>query len=71
MGTDSQGFYELNKFVTLTLDVMHANGIPFLAILSHGIRLETTKFQPSHTAQLDNSEALCTMCELSLWIWNL
>ena len=49
MGTDTQGFYELNKVVTLTADIMFVNGIPFLTTLFRGTSMVTTEFLPSHT----------------------
>ena len=49
-------FYRLNKFVTLTADVMFVSGIPFLVTFSRKIRIIAAKYVPSRTAQqLDNS----------------
>ena len=40
-------YYTLQKFVTLTADVMFVNGIPFLMTLSRKIRLVTAKYLPT------------------------
>ena len=49
-------FYRLQRFVTLTADVMFVNSLPFLTILSRDIRFGTAEHVPSHTAkQLANS----------------
>ena len=34
-------FYELNRFITLTADVMFVNGIAFMTTLSRKVRLTT------------------------------
>ena len=44
-------FYVLNRFVTLTADVMFVNGIAFLTTLSRKIRLTTVEHVPSRTAE--------------------
>ena len=43
-------FYELHKFLTLTVDVMFVNGIAFLTTLSRKVIFLTIKHIPSHTA---------------------
>ena len=49
-------FYQLHHFVTLTVDVMFVNGLPFLTTLSRDIRFGTAEHVPSRTAkQLANS----------------
>ena len=47
----TRDFYRLNKFVTLTADVMFVSGIPFLVTFSRKIRMITAKYIPSRTAQ--------------------
>ncbi|KAL7504016.1 hypothetical protein ACHAXN_001720, partial [Cyclotella atomus] len=42
--------YERLKEVILTADVMFVNGLPFFITLSRGIKLITTEFTPSRTA---------------------
>ena len=44
-------FYRLNKFVTLTADVMFVSSVPFLVTFSRNIKMITTKYVPSRTAQ--------------------
>ena len=44
-------FYRLNKFVTLTEDVMFVCGLPFLVTYSRSIKLTTTEFIPTRTAR--------------------
>ena len=44
-------FYQLNKFVTLTADVMFVRGIPFLVTFSRKIKMITVEYVPSRTAQ--------------------
>ena len=52
----SRDFYLLNKFVTLTADVMFVSGIPFLVTLSDSLKYTTAEFIPTRTAgQLANS----------------
>ena len=52
----SRDFYLLNKFVTLTADVMFVCGIPFLVTLSDVIKYTTIEYIPTRTArQLANS----------------
>ena len=46
-----QYFYRLNKFVTLTADVMFMSGIPFLVNFSRNIIMITANYVPSNTAQ--------------------
>ena len=47
-------FYHLNKFVTLTADVMFVCGFPFLVTYSESIKYTTADFIPTRTAgQLD------------------
>ena len=46
-----QDFYRLNKFVTLTADVMFVSSIPFLVTFSRKIRIIAAKYIPSSTAQ--------------------
>ena len=49
-------FYELNRFVTLTVDVMFVNRVAFLTTLLRGIRLFTAEYIPSCLAkQLSSS----------------
>ena len=49
-------FYRLNKFVTLTADVMFVYGLPFLVTYSRSITYITPEFIPTRTAgQLANS----------------
>ena len=43
-------FYRLNKFVTLTEDVMFVCGLPFLVTYSRSIKLTTTEFVLTRTA---------------------
>ena len=43
-------FYHLNKFVTLTADVMFVCGFPFLVTYSRSIKYTTTEFIPTRTA---------------------
>ena len=43
-------FYTLNKFVTLTADVMFVCGIPFLVAYSRSIKFTTTEYIPTRTA---------------------
>ena len=43
-------FYPLNKFVTLTADMMFVSGIPFLVTLSDVIKYTTAEFIPTRTA---------------------
>ena len=46
-------FYGVQKFVTLTADVMFVNRLPFLVTLSQSIQLFTVELLPIHTdAQL-------------------
>ena len=40
----TQDFYRLNKFVTLTADVMFVSGIPFLVTFSRRIKMITAKY---------------------------
>ena len=48
-------FYKLNKFVTLTEDVMFINCVAFMTTLSRNTRLFTAEYVPSYTtAQLGN-----------------
>ena len=44
-------YYMLQKFVTLTADVMFVNGIPFLTTLSRKIRLVTAEYLPTWMAK--------------------
>mgnify|MGYP000854466914 CR=1 FL=1 len=49
-------YHRLNKFVTLTADIMFVNGVAFLMTLSRRIRLVTAKHIPTRTAkQLSSS----------------
>ena len=49
-------YYMLQKFITLTADVMFVNGVPFLTTLSRKIRLVTAKYLPTWMGkQLDSS----------------
>ena len=43
-------FYRLNKFVTLTADVMFVCGLPFLVTFSQNIKMTTVEFIPTRTA---------------------
>ena len=43
-------FYRLNKFVTLTADVIFVCGIPFLVTYSRSIKFTTTEYIPTRTA---------------------
>ena len=43
-------FYHLNKFVTLTADVMFVCGFPFLVTYSRSIKYTTAEFIPTQTA---------------------
>ena len=43
-------FYQLNKFVTLTADVMFVCGFPFLVTYSRSIKFTTTEYIPTRTA---------------------
>ena len=43
-------FYQLNKFVTLTADVMFVYGLPFLVTFSRNIKIITAEFIPNRTA---------------------
>ena len=43
-------FYGVQKFITLTANMMFVNGVTFLVNLSQKIRIFTVKFLPSHTA---------------------
>ena len=43
-------FYHLHNFFTLMVDVMFANGIPFLVTLSQKIILITCEYVPTYTA---------------------
>ena len=44
-------YYTLQKFITLTADVMFVNGIPFLTTLSRKIRLVTAEYLPTWMAK--------------------
>ena len=44
-------YYTLQKFVTLTADVMFVNGISFLTTLSRKIRLVTAEYLPTWMAK--------------------
>ena len=44
-------FYELHKFVTLTVDVIFVNGVAFLTTLLREIRFFTVEHVPSCTAK--------------------
>ena len=49
-------FYRLNKFVTVTADMMFVSGIPFFVTYSKSIKYTTVEFIPNRTAgQLANS----------------
>ena len=49
-------FYKLNRFFTLTSDVMFVNGVPFLTTFSRKISMLSVEFIPSRTdAQLGRS----------------
>jgi hypothetical protein len=41
----------MHEYVTLAVDVMFVNGLPFLVTLSRGISLVTIEFLPSRTAK--------------------
>jgi hypothetical protein len=43
---------ERHQVVTLTVDVMFVNGVPFLVSASHGLNLITAEHTPSRTAKL-------------------
>ena len=43
-------FYRLNKFVTLTADVMFVCGIPFLVTCSRSIKYNTSEYIPTQAA---------------------
>ena len=43
-------FYKLNKFVTLTADVIFVCGLPFLITFSRNIKMTTAEFTPNRTA---------------------
>ena len=43
-------FYRLNKFVTLTSDLMFVCGFPFLVTYSRSIKYTTAEFIPTQTA---------------------
>ena len=45
-----QYFYGVQKFITLTTDVMFLNGFPFFVTLSQNIRIFTVEFLLIHTA---------------------
>ncbi len=42
---------EQQQLVTLAVDVMFVNGVPFLVSMARGLNLVTTKFTPSCTAK--------------------
>lgn len=42
---------KLHRFLTLTVDVMFVNGIPFLLTRTHGVQLITVEYLPRHTAK--------------------
>ena len=44
-------FYRLKTFVNLTADVIFVSSIPFLVTFSRKIKIITTKYVPSRTAQ--------------------
>jgi hypothetical protein len=44
-------FVELHKYVTLVVDVMFVNGLPFLVTSSQGISLVTIEYLKSRTAK--------------------
>ncbi len=41
----------MHKYVTLAMDVLFVNGLPFLVTLSRGISLATIEYLPSRTAK--------------------
>ncbi len=44
-------FVQLHKYVTLVVDVMFMNGLPFLVTSSRGLSLVTIEYLPSRTAK--------------------
>jgi hypothetical protein len=42
---------EQHQFVTLAVDIMFGNGVPFLVSVTRGLNLVTAKFIPSSTAK--------------------
>ena len=49
-------FYRLNKFLTLTVDIILLSGIPLLVTFSRNIKIITAEYVPSRTSrQLANS----------------
>ncbi len=48
---------ERHQVVTLTVDVMFVNGVPFLVSASHGLNLITAEYTPSRTASYSQTES--------------
>jgi hypothetical protein len=46
-----QAILERHQFVTLAVDVMFVNGVPFLVSMARGLNFVTAEFTPSHTAK--------------------
>ncbi len=42
---------EQHQLVTLAVDIMFVNGVPFLVSVARGLNLVTAKFTPSGTAK--------------------
>jgi hypothetical protein len=55
---------EQHQVVTLTVDVMFVNGVPFLVGASRGINLITAEYTPSCTANLlaDGIKRIIDLC---------
>jgi hypothetical protein len=47
----SRVILEPHQLLTLTVNVMFVNGVPFLVSMARGLNLVTTKFTPSHMAK--------------------
>jgi hypothetical protein len=46
-----QVILEQYQFITLAVDIMFVNGVPFLVSMARGLNLVTAKFMPSCTAK--------------------
>jgi hypothetical protein len=61
-----QAILERHQFVTLAVDVMFVNGVPFLVSIARGLNLVTAKFMPAHTAK-QLAAGITQMIDLYTW----